>query len=203
MLIGIMADSHGEPGCLRAALEVFRARGCEALVHLGDVCDSGMPGTADECVGILRKAGVYTVKGNNDHLVVKNNEELARGPVSRETVDWLRELPARLDLFGASFVHSQPFVEMMGLSAMVRSMEEAEYRAYFAQEPRGILFRGHSHDPALVRLWGAGIRRRAVSAGEELDLSRRRPCAVTCGALPSGFVMVYDESLCTLTCLSL
>lgn len=195
MLIGIMADSHGEPGCLRAALKRFSDIPCGALVHLGDVCDSGKPETADECVQLLRGAGVLAVKGNNDHLVVKNHEEREGGPVSRETVDWLRDLPARLDRFGASFVHSQPFVEVMGLSAMVRSMEDAEYRAYFSQEPDGILFRGHSHDPVLVRPWGEEIRRREVEAGRELDLGRRRPCVITCGALYLGFAMVYDSGL--------
>ncbi|MEW5733548.1 MAG: metallophosphoesterase family protein [Thermodesulfobacteriota bacterium] len=201
MLIGIMADSHGEAGSLRAVLGYLAGLGCEALVHLGDVCDSGWPGTVDECVGLLRDAGALVVKGNNDHLVVKNNEDWPESPVSRGSLDWLRALPARLDRFGASFVHSQPFVEMMGLSAMVRSMEEAEYRAYFSQEPGGILFRGHSHDPALARPRQGGVRVRGVPAGEVMELSRKRPCAITCGSLMQGFAMLYDDRALRVTCL--
>jgi hypothetical protein len=37
MKLGIMSDSHGSVNQVRAALEVLRAAGAEALIHCGDV----------------------------------------------------------------------------------------------------------------------------------------------------------------------
>lgn len=62
MIIGIVSDTHGGEVRLGQAMEIFRQRGAEAIVHCGDI---GSP----QCVGLLGSAGVpaYAVAGNTDH----------------------------------------------------------------------------------------------------------------------------------------
>jgi predicted phosphodiesterase len=50
LLIGIMADSHGQPDTIKAALAALSNLACRTVYHLGDVCDSAHPETAEACV---------------------------------------------------------------------------------------------------------------------------------------------------------
>ena len=61
MKIGIVSDTHGKTRRLAAALAALRERGCEAVVHCGDI------GSA-ECVELLGHGGMpaYAVAGNMD-----------------------------------------------------------------------------------------------------------------------------------------
>ena len=73
MKIGIISDSHGKKRRLKAALEILRERGMDAVVHCGDL-------GSEECVRLLAAAGVpaYAVAGNMDkHADLL--EETARG----------------------------------------------------------------------------------------------------------------------------
>ena len=53
-MIGIMADSHGQIDAIRDALAVFDELGCGSIYHLGDVCDSAYPETANACIQLLQ-----------------------------------------------------------------------------------------------------------------------------------------------------
>ena len=64
MVIGIVSDSHGKYARLKAALDVFAARGVDTIVHCGDI------GSAD-CMEMLGHSGVdvYAISGNMDRHV--------------------------------------------------------------------------------------------------------------------------------------
>ena len=68
-----MADSHGKPETILAALAVLKDLNCRPIYHLGDVCDSTRPETAEACLGPLQEQRVITIKGNNDHAIVANH----------------------------------------------------------------------------------------------------------------------------------
>ncbi len=77
MKIGIVSDSHGKTRRLRAALEILRARGAEAIVHCGDLCS--LP-----CVQALGDCGlpVYAVAGNMDRHVAELAAQAAEAGVT-------------------------------------------------------------------------------------------------------------------------
>ena len=202
-LIGIMADSHGQPSPIRRALEKFLAMGCERIYHLGDVCDSMIPQTADECVNLLVKAGARVVKGNNDHAVVANQWGMNTGLVREETLQYLKDLPKSLAWQGADFAHSLPFTKELGLSAMVGPMNEVHILKYFSQKSQGLFFRGHSHDPALASLVNGRIAIQSLQPGRTIPLASRLPCVVTCGALTRGYLTLWNPGACTIQCLSI
>lgn len=61
MIVGLMADSHDHLRLVRAALEVFRERGAEVVLHAGDIV---APFVAKLLAGFEKP--VHAVFGNND-----------------------------------------------------------------------------------------------------------------------------------------
>ena len=202
-MIGIMADSHGQPESIAAALGVLTNIDCRPIFHLGDVCDSTYPETAEACLGPLRDLHVIIIKGNNDQAIVANFFGRQRPPVSPEVLQYLRELPPVKYHLNAIFAHSLPFVREMGLSSMIGDMGDRETRRFFREFPDRVIFRGHSHSPEIVWLRGQQIVRRSLAAGEKFVLTQKIPCVVTCGALTRGLCMVWNPEENVIECLSI
>ena len=189
--IGIMADSHGDADVIAAAILFFQKIGCRRMVHLGDICDSVACDQADTCVRILQKHAVLAVKGNNDHVVVKNRAWRQNGCISGETVAYLESLPLQLEMSKALFVHSRPFADMLGLSAMTGDIEKDAAARFQVRYPGRVLFRGHGHSPRVTRL--SDNRSASVDPvpGESLQLDGQQGWIVTCGALYKGLCMTW------------
>jgi len=189
--IGIMADSHGNADAIAAAIRFFQAADCRTIIHLGDICDSVAGDQADACVGLLQKHAVLAVKGNNDHAVVKSGAARQNGRVSLETVAYLEALPLQIAMPRALFVHSRPFAETLGLSAMTGDIDQSAASRCLSRYPGRILFRGHGHSPRASRL---GSDRASVECripDEGLRLDGKQGWIVTCGALYKGLCMTW------------
>ena len=186
--IGIMADSHGMPDTITGAVGLFRRENCRRIYHLGDICDSAHPETADSCAGILRANNVTAVKGNNDHAISANPPGKN---ISKETIGYLSALPLVAEYGEALFTHSLPFAEKLGLSCMIRGMGKNEAAFFFKEQPGKILFRGHGHSPEIISKEDGGIAVRSILPGENTELAGRFPCIITCGSLAEGFCMIW------------
>ena len=187
-----MADSHGDPGAIAAGALFLKRQGCTALYHLGDICDATRWKTADACVAQVRAHGIVGVKGNNDHTLAVDARGRSDGGIRRATVAFLEGLPLYLDVGNATMVHSRPFVRRLGLSAMIGVMGKREAEDFFRESPDGLLFRGHSHKPEMIDRRENETRFSSLGAGQTIELTGYRPCIVTCGALTSGFVMLWE-----------
>ena len=187
-LIGIMADSHGKPDAIAAAVALFKSKGCLYMYHLGDICDSGYPETVDSCVSMLKTNNVTAVKGNNDHAISANHPG---GKISKETIGYLSALPLVAEYGEALFTHSLPFAETLGLSCMIRGMGKNEAAVFFKEHPGKILFRGHGHSPEIISKESGEIAVRSILPGENTELAGRFPCIITCGSLAEGFCMIW------------
>jgi len=195
--VGIIADSHGCPERIAAAGAYLRGQGCRTIVHLGDIGDTSCLKTVDACVALLEGLQVKAVKGNNDHIIAKYHAEHTEVDLAERSLSYLRDLPLKRILGKAIFVHSLPFIQELGLSAMIRSLDEAAIRRFFDHYPDRILFRGHSHEPEIRVVDREGDRSLPFSQDEIIDLSDRLPCIVTCGALTLGYCMVwYPKNSC-------
>jgi predicted phosphodiesterase len=201
-LIGIMADSHGQPDTIVAALKVFTDMDCRSIYHLGDVCDSLHPETAEACLDSLRDPRVIIIKGNNDQAIVANHFDRERPPVSIEALQYLKNLPLVRYHLNAIFSHSLPFVREMGLSSMIGKMGYREAFRFCREFPDYVNFRGHSHSPEIVWLRDRQLVSRSLAAGEKINLTEKIPCVVTCGALTRGLCMVWNPKESVIECLS-
>jgi len=199
-IVGIMADSHGRSQTLTRALLFFREHGCEVICHLGDICDSAHPETADRCVSLLRQNNVFMIKGNNDHLVVVNHEGRQHAHLAATTIEYLKNLPMAAELENAVMAHSLPFIRERGLSSMVGVLGDAEALMFFETHPRKVLFRGHSHCPEILRQRKHTVVTQAILPGKTIQLAGIKPCIVTCGALDQGFLMTWEPHRQSITC---
>lgn len=190
--VGIMADSHGRPETIAAAIAFLKERKCNPIYHLGDICDSFNTETVESCVRLLQENEIVAMKGNNDHAIVVNQPNGKHTTISQKTYDYLQGLPSITEYKGAFFTHSLPFVRRLGLSSLIGTMGKDEASRFFQKEPQGILFRGHSHSPEIIWQENDKILSQTISQGEKIDLARRLPCVVTCGALTDGLCMVWN-----------
>jgi len=193
-MIGIMADSHGQTGTICDALAVLDELGCDSIYHLGDICDSAHPETANACIQILQDRKVITIKGNNDQVTVANHRGRETSPVSQEVLATLRNLDLAKYHPRAMFIHSLPFIHELGLSSLIGTMGQKEIHRYCRKYPEQILFRGHSHNPEIAWLKGQQVMAESLTAGVRLNLMDRIPCVVTCGALTRGLCMIWDPA---------
>jgi len=198
--IGIMADSHGRSQCLTRALTFFRDYDCEAIYHLGDLCDSAHPETADHCVSLLRENNVFGIKGNNDHQVVVNHEGRQQSHLASTTIKYLKDLPMIIEFGDIVMAHSLPFVDERGLSSMVGVLGHSEATLFFQSYPHKVLFRGHSHSPEILRKQKHTFVTSKISPGKTIQLADIEPCIVTCGALDEGFLMTWEPGRKTIAC---
>ena len=195
-----MADSHGKPDTIAAAVALFKSKDCLHMYHLGDICDSSHPETADSCAGILRENNVTAVKGNNDHAISGNHPE---GLISEETIGYLSALPLIAGYGEAIFTHSLPFAEKLGLSCMIRGMGMDEAALFFREYPDKILFRGHGHSPEIISGESGKMVLRSISPGENTELAGRLPCIITCGSLAAGHCMIWKPGKKSVRCYSI
>jgi predicted phosphodiesterase len=192
-MIGIMADSHGNPETILTALGLLQGLNCRRIYHLGDVCDSTRPETAEACLGPLQEHRVITIKGNNDHAIVANHLGRKEAPLSPEILKYIQNLPLVQNYHEAVLTHSLPFADRLGLACMIGTMSEKEALRSFIEFPRHVIFRGHSHMPEILLPRGRRIVSRTPAVGVKFNLTGRLPCVVTCGALTRGWYMIWDE----------
>ncbi len=198
-IIGIMADSHGQPESIANALTLFKEYGCDAIYHLGDICDSAHPETADHCVNLLRKNNVLGIKGNNDHQVVVNHEGRRQTALASTTIEYLKQLPMTIEHGNVVMAHSLPFIKERGLSSMVGVLGPGEARLFFQSYPQQVLFRGHSHYPEVLRQQAHTLETDKVLPEKSIPLADITPCIITCGALDQGFLMTWEPDRQILT----
>ena len=197
-----MADSHGQADTIRDALAVFASAGCGSIYHLGDVCDTNLPETANTCMRLLQDHRVITIKGNNDQVIVASHMGREKSPVSQTVLRSLQDLDLVKNYGNAIFIHSLPFARELGLASMIGTMGSKEIRRFFKEFPGHILFRGHSHSPEIAWLSGGQVKVQSLAAGVQFNLSERIPCVVTCGALTRGLCMIWNPEDNVIECLS-
>jgi len=201
--IGIIADSHGQPDAIENALRFLKHEDCRQVYHLGDICDSSHPETADACVHLLQESGVLAIKGNNDHRIVTDHVDVPADCISGPTVDYLKNLPQILKCDSAMGAHSLPFEDDLGPASMIWAMTENDIRRFFREFPCCLLFRGHSHSPWIAWKRRNTIIKKPMSSGEQVSLNDRFPSVITCGALTRGLCMIWHTEKMSLTCLSI
>jgi len=188
--IGIIADSHGEATGIEKAVSFLKAEGCQAIYHLGDICDSSYLEETEACLNLLQNNRILAIKGNNDHVITRYHETHEKLQLSHAQRAYLNQLPLVLEYGNAVLTHSLPFEQELGLSCMIRPMDETQAQHFFKYFPNKLLFRGHGHDPEIIASVHRSLDPMPLPVSESVDLGAIHPCIVTCGAL--------TENLCTI-----
>lgn len=190
--IGIIADSHGEARLIEAAVSFLKSEGCQTIFHLGDICDSYHLAESAACIKLLQDHRIQGVKGNNDHVITRYHATHENLNLTRSQLAFLNHLPLVREYRNAVFAHSLPFEKELGLSCMIRPLDQSQIELFFRNFPGKILFRGHSHDPEIISHGSASSRFTALPARRSVDLRFQNPCIITCGALTEGLCLIWQ-----------
>lgn len=190
MLLGLLADVHGNREALEACLEDARARGVGQFVFLGDYVGYGAdPEWVVRTVMARVASGSRALLGNHDAAVAgsvngmhdgaEESIEYTRNELGREERAFLASLPMTIEDDGRLFVHAEAaapgrWTYVREAPDAVRSMRSTACRATFC---------GHVHRPALYsmsemwngvsEMWKATPFRPATGVGVPLMRQRR------------------------------
>lgn len=198
-----MADSHGRPELIEAAISFLKKAQCEDIYHLGDICDSIHIDTVVACVSLIRENNIKAVRGNNDHRIVIDNQDSRFARIPYDVVEYLKSLPVVIESEDLVATHSLPFYDVFGVSCMTSPMRKMNAVSIFAQFPGKVLFRGHSHAPWIIWKNGWKTHSQPIDTGEHMILKHMLPCVVTCGALTRQLCMIWTPEKQELACLSI
>ncbi len=165
MRIAAIADVHGNLLALEAVLADIAGRGVDRIINLGD-CVSG-PLWPRECLEVLSRPGLVTVRGNHDRWVgqaeagaMGASDRFAAAQLDGGQRGWLAALPPLvvMDVPGGLVAfHARPdddnryLVEDVVDGRLVRAAAREVASRLGATEGRVVLC-AHSHLPHLVRL---------------------------------------------------
>jgi len=160
-LLALISDIHGNIDPLEMVLADIKKQGATEILCLGDIVGYGA--APSECLEVIRQQCSIVVKGNHDQMAAENGILLypervaagiryARTTLSREQLDWLRELPLAADQYGLTIVHAS--LARPEEFSYLNTDEEA--RRHFIRQFTPFCFNGHTHI-ASIALDGRGI----------------------------------------------
>lgn len=193
--IGIIADSHSRNDRTRRAIDDLRAKGAECIVHLGDICDSLRPEALNEVLGLITAQGVMGVLGNNEYSLLTDGYS---GMIDADSRAYLQQLPYTITIQDWCFTHSVPFPWP---AATRRPL--AEFLPIVHTLPYRIVFRGHSHTPAVIEVSPEGTREIAPPIQGDMVLDPHKTYVVTVGALENGAYTFFDTVAYTIRFLTI
>jgi predicted phosphodiesterase len=202
MLIGLVADIHDHVEPLARAVGLFRRRGVDLVVTLGDSCDAfTRHGRAVEVVELLRGAGAVGVWGNHDFGPCHQVKERTRRRYPAAALAYLATLRPRLVLGECHFSHVEQSVDPHDAAALWACAGEGTLdfagraRRSFAAVGQRLVFVGHYHR------WLAATAGGSVDWRGEgpLDLAGTGRHFVVVGAAFHGQCGLLDTGRCELT----
>ncbi len=179
--IGLIADSHGKNDLLHRAIRTVRQHGAKTLIHLGDLCDSLDPHSAEDTVNILQQNNIPGVLGNNEYSIISEHHNAHVQNISSQVLDYLSGLPYILDLGPLCFAHSAPFEWPAATHRPI--MDFLPHLMKQNPFPFDILFRGHSHTPSILEIEDGEIKEIPVQSGTTIKLRRDTRYVITVGAV--------------------
>src|SRR5262245_58131795 len=125
MRIGLVTDIHDHVEPLARALELFRQRGVDLVVTVGDSCDAfTRHSRAAEVVELLRGAGAVGVWGNHDLGLCHQVKDSTRQRYPAAALDFMATMQPRLVLGESHFSHVEPSVEPHDAEALWACAED-------------------------------------------------------------------------------
>jgi predicted phosphodiesterase len=179
--IGLIADSHGNNDLLLRSIRALRDAGAHTLIHLGDLCDSLDPHTAEDTVKILKENSIRGVLGNNEYSMITEHHNEHVQNISADVMNYLKQLPYVMSIGPIWFTHSAPFKWPAATRRPI-----TEYLPHFIEKaafPFEILFRGHSHQSSIIEIHNKKTKKIPAQAGKRQKLHRNKRYVITVGAV--------------------
>ena len=157
MRYALLSDIHGNLEALESVVKDAEFHGCTAFACLGDIVGYSSKmykeSKSSECMSLVRKLNMRTVKGNMDECCAGNGPlegfnshaaeaiEWVRKQLSEEEKEWLHGLPLVLELENFIIVHATLYQPKTWEYVFDQMAAESSFR--FQQ--RDVCFYGHTH----------------------------------------------------------
>ncbi len=201
MKYAILADIHANLGALKAVLEDAESEKCDAAVCVGDVVGYG--NAPKECVQIIRKLEIPTVRGNHDELSSNETSLSGFNPHAAAAVEWTRDQLSEDD---RKWLGALKLVEKVnGFTIVHASLDHPDKWPYvfdrlaaansMCHQTTPVCFVGHTHVPL------AFIRDNAVRGGQykKLRIEKGKKYLINVGSVgqprdgdPKSSYAIYD-----------
>src|SRR5215210_1577059 len=153
MKFAIIADIHGNWEAFQTVLEDIKNQKCTHYACLGDVV--GYNANPKECLDVVRKMNIPTVKGNHDEYCSGDSALEGFNPAAAEAVDWTRQQLTEED---RQWLRELKYVRMVTSFSIVHATLDAPQRwgyvfdklaaaASFTYQNTAVCFFGHTHVP--------------------------------------------------------
>ncbi|MBC7820449.1 MAG: metallophosphoesterase family protein [Planctomycetaceae bacterium] len=200
MRIGIVADIHEEVDSLKRALSLFRREGVDAVVSLGDACDSyRASGNPAQVATLLREAGAVGVWGNHDVGLSYEVSDQLRRLADPAFLEYMSGMQPHLTIENCRFSHVEPWLDAKKIEDLWYfdgwpDTPEKAARS-FAAVPERHLFMGHLH------CWLAMTQSRRVEwCGEQpLSLANEPRSLVVIAPVFRGWCAIFETTASLLT----
>ena len=151
MRLGLVTDIHNHAAELSAALSLFRDRGVDQVVTIGDTCDAfGRGEGAGAVASLLADCSAVGVWGNHDFTLCRDVPVAVRDRYPPVVLDVMARMEPRLVVGDCHFSHKESSVDPYDISQLwdisdgpVDLMERA--RLGFASVGSRWQFVGHYH----------------------------------------------------------
>ncbi|TDI94981.1 MAG: metallophosphoesterase [Caldithrix sp.] len=200
----IISDIHGNLEALESVIAEIEKKGVDTILCLGDVVGYGP--NPNECVDIIRKRAEVILAGNHDYAPIGKLDVSYFNPWARSAIEWtadhltqssvdfLIELPLKIDLDGFTIVHATPqnpeewnYINTIGDAAL-----------NFPEFNSQICFIGHSHVPMAIYVTENNEHR--VSKKNPLKIKKSRRYIINVGSVgqprdlnPKASFSIYDN----------
>src|SRR5918911_676644 len=181
MRIGIFSDVHANLEALQAVLRSYEKAQIDRYVCLGDIVGYGA--NPNECCQIVRDVAEMIVMGNHDAACCGRMSIEWFNPAAGAAVkvharllepkhmDWLRQLPYRIDQDHFLFCHGSPY-RPEEFPYILDQTDVGEILVHVADR-RALMFVGHTHrgttfiycESPIVRIWEAARQTIAILPG--------------------------------------
>ncbi len=200
MRLGLVTDIHNHAAELALALKLFRERGVDQIVTIGDTCDAfaGGGGVA-EVAALLHECGAIGVWGNHDFTFCHDVPDHVRERHPPKVLDVMAKMQPRLVIGDCHFSHKESSVDPFDVSQLwdlseprLNLMERAEL-AFGAVASRW-QFVGHYHrwwaaTPAGPLDW-SGAEPIRLESGQRYFIVVAAVCDGWCGILDSDVASI-------------
>lgn len=205
MRYAIISDIHSNLEALEAVLAEISALMVDEILCLGDIV--GYNANPNECIDIVRRAGIRCIMGNHDSRASGLEEPDNFTPLAREAVLWtrdrltegnkrfLRELPRELTVEGFFLFHGSIHDTDRYIIDERDAMDNFEMLGSIPGEPKTAFF-GHTHVRVAVCLQRGKV---FLEPDEELRLSAWKSYLINPGSVgqprdrePSSSFLIYN-----------
>ncbi|URW76726.1 metallophosphatase family protein [Sphingomonas donggukensis] len=199
--VAVLSDIHGNLPALEAVVADSAARGCDAVLNLGD-CVSG-PLWPAETATFLMARDWPTIAGNHERQLLADratmgaSDAFAAERLSSAHRDWIAALPTGLTVGDMWMCHGTPASDVEHLTVTVtpdglRPATDDELLMRIAGTSEAIVLCGHTHIPALRSIGQQQIANPGSVGLQAFTDDRPYPYSVEAGSPAARYAMVED-----------